>query len=151
MSMPAPPPDTRAAGQPGHISDHNEISDALSWLSSAVAALQASTPPPAQRLSPMEVQSASLTAVPGALVPCDVTAGSITVTLPTGSAEATVVGVKVIAVSGGHTVTIATNGSDRINTASGPTSIALSALDAGATLQYSPSFAIWFVIATASL
>lgn len=32
MSMPVPPPDTRAAGQSGHISDHNTISDAITGL-----------------------------------------------------------------------------------------------------------------------
>lgn len=40
MSMPMPPPDTRAAGQAGHIGDHNTISDSLEWLGAAVGALQ---------------------------------------------------------------------------------------------------------------
>ena len=31
-SSPPIPPDTRAAGQSDHIVDHNQISDALSWL-----------------------------------------------------------------------------------------------------------------------
>jgi hypothetical protein len=33
------PPDTRAAGQTGHISDHNNIADVLNALQSAVNAL----------------------------------------------------------------------------------------------------------------
>jgi hypothetical protein len=41
MGMPAPPSDTRAQGQAGHITDHNTISDALSWLATEVAAIQA--------------------------------------------------------------------------------------------------------------
>ena len=41
MTMPAPPPDTRAAGQSGHIADHNTIADALTALDNAVGALQA--------------------------------------------------------------------------------------------------------------
>lgn len=42
MTMPAPPPDTRAPGQSGHIADHNTISDALTALEAAVLALQSS-------------------------------------------------------------------------------------------------------------
>jgi hypothetical protein len=40
MSMPVPPPDTRAPGQTGHIADHNTISDALTALDGAVGELQ---------------------------------------------------------------------------------------------------------------
>jgi hypothetical protein len=40
MSMPMPPPDTRAPGQAGHIADHNTISDGLDWLGDAVGSLQ---------------------------------------------------------------------------------------------------------------
>jgi len=40
MTMPVPPPDTRAPGQTGHIADHNTISDALTALDGAVRAIQ---------------------------------------------------------------------------------------------------------------
>lgn len=40
MSMPSPPPDTRAPGQTGHIADHNTISDALASLEAGVLALE---------------------------------------------------------------------------------------------------------------
>jgi hypothetical protein len=40
MSMPLPPPDTRAPGQTGHIADHNTISDALAALETAVQGLE---------------------------------------------------------------------------------------------------------------
>jgi hypothetical protein len=40
MTMPAPPPDTRAPGQTGHIADHNAISDAVAALESAVTTLE---------------------------------------------------------------------------------------------------------------
>ncbi|MCW2930000.1 MAG: hypothetical protein JWM19_962 [Actinomycetia bacterium] len=46
MSMPLPPPDTRAAGQPGHIADHNTLSDAVTALESAVGALQGAAAAP---------------------------------------------------------------------------------------------------------
>ena len=39
MSFPVAPPDTRAPGYPGHISDHNAISDVLSALTSQVTTL----------------------------------------------------------------------------------------------------------------
>jgi hypothetical protein len=41
MTTPPPPPDTRAAGQTGHIADHNAISDALASLENAVQVLEA--------------------------------------------------------------------------------------------------------------
>jgi hypothetical protein len=44
MTMPTPPPDTRAPGQTGHIADHNTISDALAALESAVEALEGAGP-----------------------------------------------------------------------------------------------------------
>lgn len=40
MSMPAPPPDTRAPGQTGHIADHNTMSDAIASLETAVQTLE---------------------------------------------------------------------------------------------------------------
>ena len=40
MSMPMPPPDTRAPGQTGHIADHNTISDSLAALENAVGTLE---------------------------------------------------------------------------------------------------------------
>lgn len=40
MTMPSPPPDTRAAGQSGHIGDHNAISDAITAIETAVSTLQ---------------------------------------------------------------------------------------------------------------
>ena len=40
MTMPTPPPDTRAPGQTGHIADHNTIADALTALDAAVATLE---------------------------------------------------------------------------------------------------------------
>lgn len=43
MGMPATPPDTRAAGQSGHLADHNAISDALSWLAGQLAQSQGNT------------------------------------------------------------------------------------------------------------
>lgn len=39
MSFPVVPPDTRAPGYSGHISDHNAISDVLSALTSQVTTL----------------------------------------------------------------------------------------------------------------
>jgi hypothetical protein len=39
VGTPVIPPDTRAPGYSGHISDHNAMSDALNWLYSQVAAL----------------------------------------------------------------------------------------------------------------
>lgn len=46
MSMPSPPPDTRTAGQAGHIADHNALSDAVAALEGAVGSLQAATATP---------------------------------------------------------------------------------------------------------
>jgi hypothetical protein len=54
--MPPLPPDTRAAGQPGHIADHDQISDYLAALEAQVLVLQSQM---AGAILPSSVQSGS--------------------------------------------------------------------------------------------
>ena len=58
MGMPVIPPDTRAPGYSGHISDDNVISDVLSAFTSQIVTLQAAV---AGGITPSSVQNANYT------------------------------------------------------------------------------------------
>jgi hypothetical protein len=70
------------------------------------------------------VQTANYTATAWQLVPCNATAASFTVTLPTGVGAGVQVAVKLLATTGTNTVTVAAGGADVINVA-GTTSAVL--------------------------
>lgn len=99
-------------------------------------------------LAPTAVKTANYTTAASEFVPVDTSAGSVTVTLPTAPADKTRIGVKMIAVSGTNTVTIARGGTDVFNKAGGSTSLSLSLLNQGAILQYAASSGIWYVQST---
>jgi hypothetical protein len=144
MTYPAPPPDTRAAGQSGHIADHNTIADSLTALESAVGGLQLSQSNPA--LVPTAVHTAAYTASPSDFVVCDVSGGAFTVKLPQNAPDATRVGVKVISV-GSNVLTVQCQGSDVLNKTGGSTSITLALLNQGVIFQYKSSLSIWYITA----
>lgn len=100
-------------------------------------------------LTPTGVKTANYSAVVGDLVPCDLaTTGSFTVTFPTAPADGSVLAVKIVAISGSRTLTVALGGSDVFNVASGSTSGTLTLLNQGATFQYKSSSAIWYSVNT---
>ena len=95
---PVIPPDTRAPGFSGHITDHNAISDTLSWLMSQLTALQSSQ------------QTASYTLALGDLgTVVEVNSGApATVTVPPSSAATFPLGAVIwVCSTGTGTVTIA--------------------------------------------
>lgn len=146
MSMPMPPPDTRAAGQQGHITDHNTISDALTWLSSSVGTLQAQAAM-SSTMSPVAVQSGAFLAAPGLYYPVSLTGGPVTATLPSAPADGSKIGFKVVATSpqSQYALTVVTSGTDKLNSSSGGTSVTLTLLNQGATFQYSVGFGLWYI------
>lgn len=97
-------------------------------------------------LTPTAVKTADYTAAANDLVPVDASGAARTVTLPTAPADRTRVGVKVVAISGTNTVTIACGGSDVLNKTGGSTSATLSLLNQSVTLQYSSALAVWYVL-----
>lgn len=100
-------------------------------------------------LTPTAVKTANYTAVAGDLVPCDLaTTGSFAVTFPTAPADGTVLGVKVVAISGVRTLTLTLGGSDVFNVAAGSQSGSLVLLNQGAVFQYKSSSAIWYTVTT---
>jgi hypothetical protein len=143
MSMPAPPPDTRAPGQAGHIADHNTISDALTALENNVGALQSQANP---GLTPTAVQTSAYTANPQDYVVCDATAGSFTVTLPANAVSGTRVGVKMIGTSGTNTVTVQCPSGDVLNKTGGSTSVQLKLLNQASIFQRQATLGIWYII-----
>jgi hypothetical protein len=93
-------------------------------------------------MMPAAVQTAAYNAEPGDLVPCDISGGSLTVTLPQAPPAGTTVAVIITAASGGHALTVAAQGADTLNTAGGPATITLSAPFQAATFRYSSGF--WY-------
>ena len=112
----------------------------------AEAALSADITGLASLLTATAVKTSAVTAAPEQFIPCDVTGGSFTVTLPATPANGTTVAVKLVALSGTNTVTIATGGSDVFNKASGATSLTLSLLNQGLSVQYKSGSGIWYVL-----
>lgn len=100
-------------------------------------------------LTPTAVKTANYNpAVVGDFVPCDISAGGFTVTLPTAPADGSVIGVKIVKTAAGKVLTIALGGSDVFNIASGATSATLQRNGACMLMQYKASSAIWYVVAT---
>lgn len=99
----------------------------------------------AQGLTPTAVKTSAYTAAAGDYVPVDISAGPVTVTLPSAPADKTRIAVQAVAVAGSNTVTIATAGADVLNTAAGPTSMTLASLNQGVVLQYAATPHIWYV------
>lgn len=101
-------------------------------------------------LSPTAAKTANYTAAAGELVPCDISSGSFTVTLPTAPADKTQICIEVVNRVTTLTsnslvpfyVTIACGGSDVLFRASGPTS---GIFGRGSVIfQYNASAAIWY-------
>jgi hypothetical protein len=91
------------------------------------------------------VQKAAYTASPNQLVPVDTTSGSITVTLPTGTPNGSIVAVKMVTLGGSNTVTINAVAGDVFDKPGGSTSSTLSLLGQGKVLQYQAG--IWLTLA----
>lgn len=101
----------------------------------------------AESLVPTAVKVANYTAVPTDFVPCNVSGGSFTVTLPTAPADGSRVGIKVVATASTNVANIATGGSDVLNIA-GATTGSLSLLNQGVVFVYKASTAIWYAEST---
>lgn len=78
-------------------------------------------------------------------MPCDISAGGFTVTLPNAPANGARVGVKVINNAPGNALTVTCQGTDRINEAGGNTTLTAQQLNQGTILQYDAG--IWYVTA----
>ena len=98
-------------------------------------------------LTPTAVKTANYTASDGDFVACDTSGGAFTVTLPTAPANLAAVAVKMInTASQPNAVTISAAGGAVFNKAGGSTSLTLSMLGHGASLQYSSGSGIWYVL-----
>ncbi len=97
-------------------------------------------------LAPTAVQTANYTASPNQFVPCNTTGGPLTVTLPTAPPDQTQMAVKHIIQGGTNTVTVAAAGGAVFNKSGGSTSMTLTLLNQGVSLQYSATPAIWYVL-----
>ncbi|MCW2901543.1 MAG: hypothetical protein JWO67_3808 [Streptosporangiaceae bacterium] len=96
-------------------------------------------------LVPTGIKTASYTAAASDLVPVDTTGGPVTITMPTAPVDRARVAVKLVAVAGGHTVTVAGGGAT-FNDAGG-TSLTLQLLNQGLIAQYDLALNVWYVLA----
>lgn len=105
----------------------------------------------AQGITPTGVKISNYSAVSGDYIPVDISGGSVTITLPSGPADKTRIGVKVIkvpATPGTTTVNVVTSGSDVFNVSGGSTTVTLNAKFQGILLQYAASTAVWYIHTT---
>lgn len=95
------------------------------------------------------VKTSAYTASPGDLVPCNITSGGFTVTLPDAPADQTRAAAVIIATNTGATnlLTVACQGSDVLNISGGSASMTLSVAGQSAIFQYDQAAAIWYVTA----
>lgn len=96
-------------------------------------------------LVPTALKTANYTASVSDFIPVNTTSGNITITLPSGPADKSVIAVKHIIQGGTNTVTIAAAGSDVFNKTSGSTTLTLTLVNQGVQLQYSAFSAVWYV------
>jgi hypothetical protein len=95
-------------------------------------------------LVPVAVKTANYTAAPNQFVPCDVSGGSLTVTLPSAPQDASRAGVKLVKLSGTSTVTVAAAGGATFND-DGTTSVTLKLLNQGMMAQFDAALNVWYV------
>lgn len=100
----------------------------------------------AGRLTPTAVKTAAYTGQAGELVIVDATAGNVPITLVSAPADGTVIAVKMITTSGGHTATITCGGTDVFNKTGGSTTATLTLTAQAILLQYAAATGIWYVV-----
>jgi hypothetical protein len=102
-------------------------------------------------LSPTAVKTANYNAAVGDLVPCDVTGGSFTVTLPTAPADKAQVCVEIVAqttTGAPKLLTVAAGGADVFYIAAGATSVFMGQPFRSIVFQYKATGAIWYAPGT---
>ena len=100
----------------------------------------------AYNLTRTSVKTGNYTASANQLVPCDATSASFTVTLQSGMADGSQVSVKLLATASGHTVTVATSGTDVFNQVGGSTTLSLYVTGADYNVVYDAATGVWTVI-----
>lgn len=119
-----------ADGNTVHASDINAIASTINNVATITAT---------------DIKTGAYAAQGGEFIPCDATAGTFAVVLPTGITEGARVLVKKVDTSA-NVVTVLCQGSDRFNEAAGPTTLTLSFPNQVVTLQYRNSTAVWYVV-----
>ncbi len=100
-------------------------------------------------LVPVALQTSNYSALANQFVPCDVTSGGFTVTLPTAPADGTRIGIKLIrGQTAANFVTYACGGTDTLNATAangGVTTGNLILKSQSETMQYQASTGIWYL------
>jgi hypothetical protein len=101
-------------------------------------------------LTPVATKTSNYTANANELVPCDISIGSFTVTLPTAPIDGTRVQVKIIKDNSAYNLVIQTGTDDVLNIAGGITKMYMNLDLDDVQLQYQASTKVWFATATAA-
>lgn len=134
------------AGASSNLDTFFEVATRFGLDEATVTTLQALVAGKATSLTTTAVKTAAYTASANEIVPCDTTAGSFTVTLPTAPPDKTRQIIKLVASVGTpNPVTIALGGSDVFNKAGGSTTGSLSLLNQALAVQYTAATGIWTV------
>jgi hypothetical protein len=97
-------------------------------------------------LTPTAVQtSGTYNANPGDFVPCNTTAGVVTVQLPHAPVDKAIIGVKLVIQGGTNAVTVAPGTGDAFNVAGATAPLTLPLPGQGIILQYDLAAALWYV------
>lgn len=134
-----------AAGEPGFESD------ALRLKVGDGATHFAALPYLVNELERTAVKTAAYAAKPSDLVPVDISAGNVPITLPTAPPDRTRIAAETVAISstpGSTSMTVTCGGSDVFDTAAGATVKTFTALHQGAIFQYDKTSAVWSLTAT---
>lgn len=92
------------------------------------------------------VKAADYSPAANEYVPFDASAATRIATLPNAPVDGTLIGIKVVAISGAFVVTINTQGTDVINVAGGVVTANLTVLNQSVVYKYKASVGIWYAI-----
>lgn len=95
--------------------------------------------------TPTAVKSADYTATVNDYIPSDISAAGFTISLPSAPGDKSIIGVKIVSVTPGNTLTIKAGGTDVFNRAAGSTSLTMVLQFQSVLLQYKSSTGIWYV------
>lgn len=104
----------------------------------------------AKSLTITSLKTSAYTAAVEELIPCDISAGSFSVTLPSAPADGAIVEVLVNDVGVGTTVECKASGTDVLTRPGGPTSVYLYYRSENCRCQYKASEGVWYLTRTAN-
>lgn len=120
----------------------------MSYMETGMVAIDTAQQGKAPLFVPTLVKTSAYTAAGNDLVPVDLSAGSVAITLPSAPADKTQIAVQVVATGSSNSCSVLTGGTDVFDKTGGSTSKTLSLLGEYAVLEYKATGAIWYLISS---